>query len=162
MSEKISKPRIYLETSVISYLVARPSRDLIVAANQQMTHEWWEMRRTAFDVFISELVVQEVSNGDITAAQRRLEVLANIPLLILTPEAVMLADRLIQEGPLPLKAGADAMHIAIATVNGMDYLLTWNCTHLANAAFRARIEQLCREQGYEPSIICTPQELLEE
>lgn len=74
----------------------------------------------------------------------------------------MLADRLIREGPLPPKAGADAMHIAIATVNGMDYLLTWNCTHLANAAFRSRIEQLCREQGYEPSVICTPQELLEE
>jgi predicted nucleic acid-binding protein len=162
MNEEITKPRVYLETSVISYLTAHPSRDLIVAANQQMTHEWWQTRRAAFDVFVSELVVQEASGGDTIAAQQRLAALAGIPLLVLTPEAVTLADQLIREGPLPSKAGADAMHIAVATVNGMDYLLTWNCTHLANAAFRSRIERLCRKQGYEPPVICTPQELLEE
>lgn len=115
MNIEIKKPRVYLETSVISYLTARPSRDLIVAANQQMTHEWWQIRRAAFDVFVSELVIQEVSGGDDAAAQRRLEALANIPLLVLTPEVATLADQLVREGPLPSQAGADAMHIAIAT-----------------------------------------------
>lgn len=158
----MTKPRVYLETSIISYLVARLSRDLIVAANQQMTREWWETQRAAFDVFVSELVVQELSAGDAVAAQERLQVIEGIPSLQVSAEVVAFAEKLVTEGPLPLQASADAVHIALATLNGMDYLLTWNCWHLANARLRSQIEQVCREEGYEPPTICTPQELLEE
>jgi predicted nucleic acid-binding protein len=156
------KPRVYLETSVISYLTSRPSRDLIVAANQQITQEWWQLRRQDFDLFISQLVVQEASAGDEHAAQQRLQAVADIPLLTLSEETVAFAEKLIKEGPMPQKAVEDALHIAVATLNGMDYLLTWNFKHIANATMRYKIERVCRLKGYEPPIICTPQELLEE
>ena len=156
------KPKIYVETSVISYLTARPSRDLIIAANQQITQEWWQVRRTEFDLYISQMVVQEASAGDPVAAQERLQVLDETPLLELTEDAATFAEQLIQQGALPPKAVEDALHIAVAALNGMDYLLTWNFKHIANATMRYRIEQLCRQMGYEPPIICTPQELLEE
>ena len=156
------KPKTYLETSVISYLTSRPSRDLIVAANQQLTQEWWQVRRQNFDLFISQLVIQEVSAGDEGAAQRRLQTVANIPLLRLSEEAVTLAEKLVEEGAVPRRAVEDALHVAVATLNGMDYLLTWNFKHIANATMRYKIERICRLAGYEPPIICTPQELLEE
>ena len=156
------KPKIYVETSVISYLTARPSRDLIIAANQQITQEWWRVRRVEFDLYVSQLVIQEASSGDPTAAQERLQVLDETPLLELVEEVVTIAEKLIQEGALPPNAVEDALHIAVAALHGMDYLLTWNFKHLANATMRYRIEQVCRQMGYEPPIICTPQELLEE
>ena len=156
------KPKIYVETSVVSYLTARPSRDLIVAANQQITQEWWQVRRTEFELYVSQMVVQEASSGDPTAAQQRLQVLDETPLLELTEDAVTFAEKLVQDGALPSNAVEDALHIAVAALNGMDYLLTWNFKHLANATMRYRIEQVCRQMGYEPPIICTPQELLEE
>lgn len=156
------KPKVYLETSVISYLTSRPSRDLIVAANQQLTLEWWQARRQDFDLFISQLVIQEAGTGDENAAQRRLRAVADIPLLRLSEEAVTLAEKLVQEGPMPQKAIEDALHIAVATLNSMDYLLTWNFKHIANATMRYKTEHICRLAGYEPPIICTPQELMEE
>lgn len=156
------KPKIYLETSVISYLTSRPSRDLIVAANQQITQEWWQVRRAGFEMYVSQLVIQEASAGDPDAAQQRLKVLEEMPLLELNEEALSFAEKLVQDGPLPQHAVEDALHIAVATLNGMDYLLTWNFKHLANATVRYKIEQVCRQLGYEPPIICTPQELLEE
>jgi predicted nucleic acid-binding protein len=143
------KPRVYLETSVISYLTSRPSRDLIVAANQQITQEWWQLRRQDFDLFISQLVVQEASAGDEHAAQQRLQAVADIPLLIFSEETVAFAEKLIKEGPMPRKAAEDALHIAVATLNGMDYLLTWNFKHIANATMRYKIERVCRLTGYE-------------
>jgi len=156
------KPKIYLETSVISYLTSRPSRDLIVAANQQLTQEWWQVRRQDFDSFISQLVIQEASAGDEDAAQRRLQAIVDIPLLKLNEEAVAFAKKMVEEGFMPPKAVEDALHIAVATLNGMDYLLTWNFKHIANATIRYKIERMCRLAGYEPPIICTPPELLEE
>jgi predicted nucleic acid-binding protein len=156
------KPKIYLETSVISYLTSHPSRDLIVAANQQLTREWWQVRRQDFDLFISQLVIQEASSGDEDAAQRRLQAVVDIPLLELSEEAIAFAEKLVEEGPMPRKAVEDALHIAVATLNGMDYLLTWNFKHIANATMRYKIERMCRLAGYEPPIICTPQELSEE
>jgi predicted nucleic acid-binding protein len=156
------KPRVYLETSVISYLAARPSRDLIIAANQQITQEWWQVRRAKFELYISQLVIQEAGAGDETAARERLQVLESMPLLELNEEAVTLAEHLVNDGPLPNNAVGDALHIALATLNGMDYLLTWNFKHLAHAAIRYQIEQACRRMGYQPPVICTPQELLEE
>jgi hypothetical protein len=154
------KPRVYLETTIPSYLTAWPSRDLIMAARQQITREWWDARRDDFELFSSELVVDEASAGDSDAATRRLEALANIAIPDSTSDAGVLADKLLNEIPLPPKAAADSLHIAIAATNGMEYLLTWNCTHIANAEFRDSIERICRESGFEPPIICTPEELL--
>lgn len=155
-------PKLYLETTVISYLTARPSRDLIIAANQQVTQEWWQTRRPKFDLFVSQLVIQEASAGDKEAGQQRLQVLQDIPLLELNEEALALANELVNSGTLPQKAVGDALHIGVAASNGMDYLLTWNFKHLANAAIRYNIERVCRLSGYEAPIICTPQELLED
>ncbi len=156
------KPKVHLETSVISYLTSRPSRDLIIAANQQTTQEWWQTRRKDFDLFISQMVIQEANAGDAAAAQQRLQALEGVPLLELNAEVEAFARRLITDGPLPQQAVEDALHIAVATMNGMDYLLTWNFKHIANATMRYKIERVCRLEGYEPPIICTPQELLEE
>lgn len=152
------KPKVYLETSVPSYLTAKRSRDLIMAANQEITEEWWD-NREQFDLYLSALVIQEASSGDANASQKRLKALENIPELDVTTEVENFAKALIQKVPLPEKAQIDALHIAIATLNGMDYLLTWNCAHIANAVLRPKIEALCREFGYEPPTICTPQEL---
>jgi|SRR4029078_9186655 len=156
------KQKVYIETSVISYLTARPSRDLITAAHQQLTLDWWEGRRADFDLYVSQLVVREAGAGDEEAAKRRLTVIEEIPLLELNEEAVVLARSLIEEGPLPEKASEDALHIAVATVHGMDFLLTWNCKHIANAQMRNLITEVCRSQEYEPPVTCTPEELLGE
>ena len=142
-------------------MAARPSRDIITAAHQQITHEWWDGRRGDFDVFISEIVVKEINEGDENAVQRRLETIESIPEVEMTPEAVTLAQSLVDAGLVPQKAATDALHIAIATVHGMDYLLTWNLKHIANATLRNKIADACRQRGYEPPIICTPEELLE-
>lgn len=153
------KPRVYLETTIPSYLTARPTRDLIRSAHQQVTREWWD-RRDRFDLFVSQLVLRECGGGDPTAAAARLAALDGIPLLEQPSEVAALSDALIERVPLPERAAADAVHIATAAVNGMDYLLTWNCTHIANAALRSRIEAVCRDAGHEPPVICTPAELL--
>jgi hypothetical protein len=155
-------PRVYLETTIPSYLTAWLSRDLVMAAHQQTTREWWEARRQDFELFVSQFVIDEAGLGDPDAARRRLELLVDVPLLDASEDVYTLADALMKRVPLPPKAAADSLHIAIATVNGMDYLLTWNCTHIANAALRASIELVCRESGYEPPVICTPEELLKE
>lgn len=155
------KQKTYLETSVISYLSARPSRDLIVAANQQTTQDWWRIRKEDFEIFVSQLVIQESSSGDAEAVSRRLAALENIPLLDITDEAVSLAEKLVREKAIPEKAAEDALHIALSAVHGMDYLLTWNFKHIANATMRANVELICRLSGYEPPIICSPLELME-
>ena len=156
------KWRIYVETSVVGYLTSRLSRDLIVAGHQQITQEWWASRRDRFELFISQTVIEEAAAGDREAAQQRLAVIESLPLLEITEEALALAKDLIRIGPLPEKAEVDALHIAVAVTNRVNYLLTWNCKHLANAALRTRIEYVCRLRGYEPVIICTPEELLED
>ena len=134
------KKRVYTETTIISYLTARPSRDLVIAAHQELTRQWWEMRSSDFDLFISELVREEVVKGDAEASDKRMGTIADMPILRTTEKAVSLAENLISTGPIPREAAADALHIAIAAVNGVDYLLTWNCKHLANASLRGRIE----------------------
>ena len=155
------KPKLYIETSIPSYLTARPSNDIRAMANQNSTIEWWENRRSDFDIFISEFVLAESAQGHPEASARRIEAISGILELEVTEKAKMLAKALIEEGPLPEKSEIDAYHIAVATVNGMDYLLTWNCTHIANAMMRPKVEAVCRFHGFEPPIICTPQELME-
>ena len=154
------KPKVYIETSVPSYLTAWRSRDLVVAGNQETTKEWWD-RRNDFELYISEFVLQEASNGDSKAAEDRLNSIEGIPEIEITEEVAAIAERLLLEASLPNKARVDALHIATAAIGGMDYLLTWNCAHIANPAFRFKIESVIRSFGYEPPIICTPQELLE-
>jgi predicted nucleic acid-binding protein len=139
-------------------LTAWPSRDLVRAAHQQNTREWWE-RRHDYELFVSQLVIRECQVDDPGAAAARLEALEGLPLLEQSEEAELLARDLRDRVPLPGRAAADALHIATAAVHGMDYLLTWNCTHVANAALRGRIEAVCRDAGIEPPAICTPEEL---
>jgi hypothetical protein len=155
------KASVYIETSVFSYLTARPSNDLRAMANQNATIEWWETQRPNYSIFASDLVVAEAGKGNPEAAQRRLAAITSLPLLQIFPEVRKLAQALIENHALPTKAEADAYHVAITTVNGMEYLLTWNCTHIANAYTRPKIEATCRGLGYEPPVICTPFELME-
>lgn len=152
----------YIETTIPSYLTAWRSPELVMAANQEATRKWWDESRAKFDLFVPELVVGEMSVGYPDAVKRRLAAVENVPELALTNEAEQLAAKLLEGAALPQKAKADALHIAIATVHGMDYLLTWNCTHIANAIMRPKIESICRSAEYEPPIICTPPELVEE
>jgi hypothetical protein len=154
------KPRVYLETTIPSYLTAWLSCDLVMAGHQQTTREWWDTRREGFELFVSQFVIDEAGAGDPAAARRRLEMLVNVPLLDPGANVHTLADELMKRVPLPPKVAADSLHIAIATTHGMDYLLTWNCTRIANAALRPSLETVCRENGYEPPVICTPEELL--
>jgi hypothetical protein len=153
--------RIYIETTFVSYLTARPSRDLIVAAHQQLSHDWWDHCRKAYELCISQLVLQEAGDGDPQAAQERLNFLATMSLLEITEEAVALAEQLVRTGALPEKAENDALHIAIAATHSIPYLLTWNCRHMANATIRRQIETICVGKGYKAPIICTPEELME-
>lgn len=152
-------PKVYVETSVVSYLTARLSRDLIVAAHQQITQEWWQTRQDAFQLFTSQLVINEAESGDSEAAVKRMEVLSDLALLDIRDETTDLVQALLNQGCVPSTAVDDALHIAVAAIHRMDYLLTWNCKHLANAVMRPAIEQVCRDHGYNPSIICTPEEL---
>jgi hypothetical protein len=154
--------KVYIETSIISYLAALPSRDLIVAAHQQTTHDWWDRKRFEFELYASQLVVREASRGDADAALRRLEKIKEIELVKITQDAEKLAQKFLNQEVLPKKAADDALHIAISTVNGMDYLLTWNFKYIANAETRTGVENICRQNGYQPPIICTPEELLGE
>ena len=156
------KPRLYLETTIPSYLASRPSRDLIIAGHQQVTREWWEKRKSAFQIYISQLVVDEASAGDALVAQGRMRLLQNLPLLEITPEVDVLASGILASGKLPRKAATDAAHIAMAAVHGMEFLLTWNCVHIANAAITRALSAVCRDHGCECPVICTPEELLGE
>jgi predicted nucleic acid-binding protein len=155
------KPRVYIETSVISYLTARPNNDFRAMSNQNVTLEWWELERPKFELVISEFVIAEASLGHPEAAQRRLAALAGLVELQATQAVKALGRELVTRNALPITAEIDALHVAIAAVNGIEYLLTWNCTHIANAHTRPKIEATCRALGFEPPIICTPQELTE-
>src|SRR5580704_9567279 len=133
------KRKVYLETTVASYLTARPSRDLVVAAHQELTVEWWSRHRHRFDIYVSDLVLREAARGDPSAAARRLAELQGIDILSLTAEAQELAALFLKRGLIPQKAVEDALHVALATAQGMDFLLTWNCRHIANAEVIERL-----------------------
>jgi predicted nucleic acid-binding protein len=155
------KPRVYVETTVVSYLTARPSQDVVVRGHQQTTREWWHACRSRFELVASQLVLVEASAGDPVAAQERVGALADLILLDITAEASALARQLVEIEAIPARASQDALHVAIAATNGIRYLATWNCKHLANATLRAKIDEACRAAGYEPVALCTPEELSE-
>jgi len=153
---------VYIETTIPSYLTAWRSPELVMAANQEATRNWWDTSRPRFDLFISAIVSLEVAGGDPEAATRRVAAIEGLPELDLSEEVERLAERLLAGAALPGGAKTDALHIAVATVHGIDYLLTWNCKHIANAVMRPTIEAICRAAGYEPPVICTPLELMED
>ena len=152
--------KVYLETSFVSYLAAWPSRDLIVASHQQITHEWWRKRRSAFDLYVSRLVIDEASAGDEEAARRRREIVKGLRLLQLTDAATELAREFVSQGIFPQTSLEDALHVALASAHGMDFLLTWNCRHIANAEISKAVIAACESKGYEVPRICTPEELM--
>lgn len=155
------KPTAYIETSIVSYLTSRPSRDVVVAAYQEITREWWHDASRKLDLVASDLVVREAGAGNPDAARARLRALEAVTLLDASPEAEELTQKLLNRKAVPRQAAQDAAHIAVAVTNGVDFLVTWNFRHIANAAMRALIERVCRETGYEPPVICSPNELLE-
>ena len=156
------KERVYVETSVVSYLTSRPSRDMVIAAHQELTRQWWKDQSGKYELVISELVLEEASRGDTDASATRIGMLGQMPVVSTSDDAVSLAEHLVSNGPIPHESAADALHIAIAAVNGIDYLLTWNCKHLANASHRNRLATLVEAAGYACPVICTPEELMED
>lgn len=154
-----SKPTVYLETSVVSFLTARPLNNLIVAGKQETTRQWWENRRDRFDLFVSQLVIDESGRGDAAAASGRMQIIAGIPSLDIDAEVVRIADAIMDSGVIPPKAATDAGHIAVASRHGIDYLVTWNCAHIANAEILGRVSYRVHETGYWLPIVCTPDEL---
>jgi len=154
------KPRLYLETTIPSYLVARPSRDLRLAADQATTRRWWDTKRVEYDLYVSGLVLEETAEGDAAMACARHAALAGLPQLAQTPAVEGLAERILSHGLIPLGAAPDAGHIALAAVHAMNFLLTWNCKHIANVMNRRRLEAVCAEAGLACPIICTPDALL--
>src|SRR5882672_9069387 len=158
----MSMESVYLETSFISYLVARPSRDVVVAGHQQTTQEWWANRRSEFECSASQVVIDEASAGDPAEVQKRLAIVGGLPALEITKDAESLTQAILAAGILPPHAVRDAAHVAVAAVHAIDYLLTWNCKHLANAQIARRIALVCQKLGYRMPMICTPEELMGE
>jgi predicted nucleic acid-binding protein len=153
---------VYIETSIIGYLSARTSNNLIVMANVEATQEWWDDRRSLFSIYISQVVLDEVARGDAEIAAKRLDILRDFPLLTIDQAVQNLAAQFLSKSNLPPKASDDALHIAVATVYELDYLLTWNCKHIANAQIQKKLAQISLDAGYELPTICTPYELMGE
>jgi hypothetical protein len=153
---------VYIETTTTSHLAAPPSRDLQVAAHQQATHDWWRSRRQQFECFISQVVLDEAAAGDAGAAAARQLLMDQLAVLEVTEEAERLTAAIVAAGAMPSRAVRDAAHIAVAAVNAVDYLLTWNCRHLANAQIMRKVAVVCNSSGLAMPLICTPEELMGE
>jgi hypothetical protein len=151
---------VYIETSVVSYLRQRPSAQVVMAAHQLLTHKWWDTERSNYELVVSQYVLDEASAGDPTLAADRLKALDGIPLLPDAPEITQIANEIIARAILPAKAQVDALHIATVAHHRIQYLLTWNCKHIANAKILPRIHQVLSDTGLPIPIICTPEELL--
>ena len=155
------KKKVYVETTVVSDATALPTNDLSLAGRQIVTREWWNKAPGHFDLFVSPVVRREAMKGDPSAATRRMEALRGIPSVELTNEAVSLAEKLVERNAVPKEYGEDAMHIAVAAVSGMDYLVSLNFKHITNAQMIPKIKQVCADNGYRCAEICTPQMLQE-
>ncbi len=151
---------VYIETSILGYLTARSTQNLIVAANIEVTKEWWRSRRDDFTLQISQTVLDEIAQGDAEIAAQRLKIVQGFPLLDLNQEVKNLAKQFLTQSNLPPKAADDAVHIAAASVHHMDYLLTWNCKHIANVQVQKKLARICSDLGYSLPAICTPYELM--
>ncbi len=153
------REKVYLETSVISYLTARPSRDPVALARQKATRRWWEGHRRVYEFYVSDTVFYEIRRGDPDAAQKRLDVVAGLPVLSVTDAIADFQIRLFTASIFPPKAKIDALHIATAAAYGITYLATWNCTHMNNATIRGKILDVIRKEGYNEVVMATPEEL---
>ena len=151
---------VYVETSIISYLRQKPSTRLVTAARQLLTHRWWDIERQNYELVVSQYVIDEASAGDPVLAAERLESLEGIPLLPTAAEIPHIANKIMSLGVLPPKSQVDALHIAAVAHHRIQYLLTWNCKHIANAKILPRIHDVLTELGIPIPIICTPEELL--
>jgi predicted nucleic acid-binding protein len=156
----MEKKSVYIETSIVSYLTAKPTNDLLGAAWQKATIDWWDTQRDRFEIFTSDVTLEEAGRGDAEAAARRLESLADIPILPISESVVTFARALLRKDALPAKALDDSLHIAVSAVHGVDYLLTWNFRHLDNAETKPIVRSVCSIYGYTSPEICTPQELM--
>lgn len=154
------KPKVYVETSVIGYLTSWPSGDLIVAARQKITRDWWRDAPARYDLVVSDVVVREASSGDAQAVQDRLAAIAGLSNLEVSKPADELAKALLSQGAVPPNYPEDALHIALASVNAIEYLVTWNFKHIANAEIRTKIAAICAAEGHVTSILCSPEELM--
>ena len=152
--------RIYVESSIPSYVVARPSRDLLQAARQQITQDWWDFKRTSHELFIPQVVLDEIAVGEAVMAELRQRTVRGLPLLELHEDVKDVARKVLTSGLLPRTADRDATHIALATIHEMDILLSWNCRHIANAAIQTRLRRLIETAGFDLPVICTPEELM--
>ena len=153
---------VYIESSVISYLTARPSRDVVTSARQAITLEWWDEYRDFYQTFVSQLVIEEIGSGDELAAKRRMNIVKDILLLETTTNALKLAKKLLSEHAVPQNSVEDALHISIASVQKMDFLLTWNFKHINNANTRRKIIDVINDNGFRCPILCSPEELINE
>ena len=154
-----ARPTVYLESSVISYLASRPSRDVIIAGRQVITNDWWENQRERFDLRISPLVDEEIERGDPAAAERRKSLIEEIPSLSITDQSMEIAEFLLKQDAVPPGSEVDALHIGIAVSQGVDYLLTWNFKHINNAERKIKISRVIEELGLTCPQICSPEEL---
>lgn len=152
-------PTVYIETTIPSFLAARPSNNLVLAGQQELTRQWWEIRRSYYRLCTSELVLEEASRGDAEAAELRSRLLNDLPLIPVDSDTIALTKEIMTYGIMPEKAAADAAHIALAARHGVEYLLTWNCRHIANAEIIRRLDEVVFSSGYRLPTICTPIEL---
>lgn len=155
-------PTLYLESSIPSYLAARPSRDLVTAAHQQRTHQWWDLHRGEYTLFVSELVLTEICRGDSQAAQRRISIVNGLPRLQISEKVKVLSEAYVETVPRLKHAGADAIHLALASVNQIDLVLSWNCRHIANESVRDTLRAVNEKFGMSTPHLCTPEELLDD
>jgi len=155
------KQTLYIETTIVSYLTSRPSRDLVVAAHQQVTREWWQYGLPRFESYVSSVVLNEIKAGDADAAALRMDKVVAFPVLEATSEVEWLAEHYYGNLSIPEKARADCYHLALASWHGMDYLLSWNMAHIVNGVVIRRLQELNALRGIRTPVICTPEELLE-
>lgn len=155
------KKRIYIETSVVSYFTARPSRDIIIAGHQEATRELWPEFANKYETYISALVYDEAGKGDQSQAKMRLAAIEPFPMLDIDDEAKSLAEKIIAQRGIPAKYPEDALHIAVASVNGIEVVVTWNFAHLNNPFTRRAVRRIVEDERYICPEICSPEELLE-
>jgi predicted nucleic acid-binding protein len=155
------KRTLYIETTVVSYLTARPSRDLLVAGHQEATRELWPSLTTVYDTYVSALVYEEAARGDAEQAAKRLAAIKPFRMLDIDKDARMLAKKIVTGKGIPSEYPEDALHIAVAAINGIAVVVTWNFAHLSNPFTRMMVRQVVENQGYVCPEICSPEELLE-
>ncbi len=154
------KPKVYIETTILSYLAAPSSRQPVTAGRQVITRRWWETERQKYTLVISEAVEAECERGDPSLVRRRQELLREVSLFPVDQRILEVAKRLVVPGAIPENAGPDAVHIAAASVAECEFLLTWNFRHIANVRIRREVERILAKHGYTKTTICTPEELV--